>query len=673
MNRISTQSARGGHGSIRVAATAIGLLGCLALEAHANPQHPLDPLTPEEMESAVSVIRDSGRIDPEAAQFPFINLDNPDKDYVRGFSEGDALRRSAFVVVMEEGAVYEAVVDLQDEAVDEWSHKPDVEPSIMLGEWMMAQELVINHPDFQAALEKRGLESTEDIFCTPLSAGNFGDPEEEGLRLLKVPCFDTSQSVSNLYGHPIEGLYATVDLNNEEVISVEDSGPVAMSTDDHNYDEESVAEEHGLRDPLRPVVQHYPDGANYEIEGHFIEWQNWRFHYRLDQRVGTIISRVSYKDGDERRPILYEGHLSEIFVPYVDPDDAWAYRTYVDAGEYGAGLLASPLDRGRDCPAGASYLDATVMMEDGSPITLENVMCVFERNTGSPEWRHAEWVNETLESRPGVELVVRMATAIGNYDYFFDWVFTQSGEIRMDVGAAGIVITKGLDTEHMDDASAAEDTRYGTLVAPNLGAPYHDHFYSFRLDTEVDGGANTFIRMPYEVRELPDDRVRRSVWHPVQEIPETDTEARYQLSYRNPAMYLMVNENEETALGHNPGYMLLPRKNVSKLLLDDDPPQMRAGFTDHHIWVTPFDDDERYAAGNYPNQHPGGDGLPAWTEDERSIRNRDVVLWYTMGMRHVTRTEDWPIMPMHWQSFSLRPMNFFDRNPSLDLRRDFRD
>ncbi len=37
----------------------------------------------------------------------------------------------------------------------------------------------------------------------------------------------------------------------------------------------------------------------------------------------------------------------------------------------------------------------------------------------------------------------------------------------------------------------------------------------------------------------------------------------------------------------------------------------RAGFLDHQLWVTPYRPDERYPAGDYPNQHAGGDGLPA--------------------------------------------------------------
>ena len=63
------------------------------------------------------------------------------------------------------------------------------------------------------------------------------------------------------------------------------------------------------------------------------------------------------------------------------------------------------------------------------------------------------------------------------------------------------------------------------------------------------------------------------------------------------------------------------------------------------------------------------DGLRAWTKANRGLENQDLVVWYTMGMHHVARAEDWPVMPMVFYAFELRPFDFFDRNPALDLPR----
>ena len=93
----------------------------------------------------------------------------------------------------------------------------------------------------------------------------------------------------------------------------------------------------------------------------------------------------------------------------------------------------------------------------------------------------------------------------------------------------------------------------------------------------------------------------------------------------------------------------------------------RAGFITRHVWATPYRPDERYPAGEYPNQHAGGDGLTRWTQDDRALDGEDVVLWYVFGAHHAPRLEDWPVMPVASCGFTLRPVGFFDRNPALDV------
>jgi primary-amine oxidase len=99
----------------------------------------------------------------------------------------------------------------------------------------------------------------------------------------------------------------------------------------------------------------------------------------------------------------------------------------------------------------------------------------------------------------------------------------------------------------------------------------------------------------------------------------------------------------------------------------DSQVRARARFLDHHVWVTPYRPDERYPAGEYPNQSPGGDGLERWTAADRGLVDEDVVLWYVFGSHHFPRLEDWPVMPVVRCGFQLRPVGFFDRNPALDV------
>ena len=86
--------------------------------------------------------------------------------------------------------------------------------------------------------------------------------------------------------------------------------------------------------------------------------------------------------------------------------------------------------------------------------------------------------------------------------------------------------------------------------------------------------------------------------------------------------------------------------------------------------VTPHAPEEMNAAGFYINQGKGGDGLPKWTSGNRAIENQDVVLWYSMGVTHIPRPEDWPVMPVHKAGFKLIPNGFFTRNPAMDVPKE---
>ena len=224
---------------------------------------------------------------------------------------------------------------------------------------------------------------------------------------MKVPCNDLRGSKTNIMGKPIGGVFAIVDLNAREVVDVIDTGEIPIPDDSANYDRDSLGE---LKEPLKPVQQSSPRGNNFTVDGHVVRWQNWSFHFRMDKRAGLVISLAGYEDDGTTRPVMYQGYLSEIFVPYMDPAVDMYWRTFMDVGEYGLGLLATSLTKQSDCAANAVYFPAVLqMLGDGKPVTLDDAICLFERNDGNPSWRHAEWINETHESRPKVDLVLRMA------------------------------------------------------------------------------------------------------------------------------------------------------------------------------------------------------------------------------------------------------------------------
>ena len=194
-----------------------------------------------------------------------------------------------------------------------------------------------------------------------------------------------------------------------------------------------------------------------------------------------MLSLVRFDDKAGPRDVAYQISASEMFVPYMDASPTWSFRAYMDIGEYGFGMLSTPLRPGLDCPATALFLDATIADNKGAPLGMRGVVCIFERPMGEPLWRHDEVVNNTFEARTATELVVRSAPVVGNYDYLVDYVFGKAGDIDVRMGAYGIVDNKRVGAAgKLDDPTAAADTASGTLVAPHLLAVNHGDHQSWR-------------------------------------------------------------------------------------------------------------------------------------------------------------------------------------------------
>ena len=625
--------------------------------------HPMDALTAPELIAAVSALK-AGHFTNEESRYCMLTLHEPTKSTVRAWKSGDPVRREAFAVVKNGPDTFEALVDLSDASVRSWKKVKNAQPGVLIDEWTKAQQIVQADPGWQAALRKRGITDFKDIVCIPLTVGYYGIAEEEGRRLLKVPCFD-SRGTRNFWARPVEGVTAMVDLGLGKVVKLIDTGVVPIPSTPVDFDEKSVGP---LRAPLQ-AVSAPTGGRNFRLEGQEVSWQKWHFHFRVDKRVGPVVTLVRYEDKGAARSILYEGSVSEFFVPYMDPDLGWYFRTYMDAGEYGVGTFAASLEPGLDCPANAAFFDATFADDQGVPYTVKRAVCLFERDSGDIAWRHYESVNGQSESRKRTDLVLRLISAIGNYDYIFDWVFRQDGTIQVAVGASGIEQVKAVASRTVADDKDGRDTAYGHMVAEHTVAVNHDHFFCYRLDLDVDGPDNCFVVDHFRTARPGAASPRKSVWKVEMEEPKTERAARRQIDLAHPEMWLAVNCQQTGPVGYRSGYTLHPDANAVSLLSEDDTAQKRGGFTDYHLWVTPYNDAERYAGGLYPNQSQGGDGLPAWTSADRSILNTDIVFWYSLGFHHMVRAEDWPVLATEWHSFELKPFDFFDRNPALDLRK----
>jgi primary-amine oxidase len=291
--------------------------------------HPLDGLSAEEMTETVSILKAEGKTTDDAC-FPLIELKEPDKPAVLAWRPAQPAPRLVTVNVKEAAGTFKGEVDLAARKVVSWAPAAG-ETMILLEEFLGAMDVALANPEMQEALSKRGL-TKEQVFCIPLTAGAFGEPEEHGRRLMKVPCL-VSPSGSNFYAKPIEGLFAVIDLNKKEVVRVVDTGVRPVSVDAWGYtDEENAAREGSLRPVANPAGLAQPKGPDYTIDGGQVTWDMWRFRLRVDKRPGVVLSQIEARDGDQWRSVLYQAHLSEVFVPYMDPDQGWYWRTYAGTG-----------------------------------------------------------------------------------------------------------------------------------------------------------------------------------------------------------------------------------------------------------------------------------------------------------------------------------------------------
>lgn len=630
-----------------------------------SPGHPLDPLTAPEYWAAYDAIRASGRTD-DKTRFATVRLKPPPKAEVLAWKPGQAFRREAFATLVQAGKTIEAVVDVAGMRVVSWREVPGAHAGPTDAESEAMAALVKEDPEFVAALRKRGITDLATLDCWGISPGYFGRPEERDRRLQQVFCYDR-HGVFNSGSRPIEGLSALVDASEAKVLRIIDTGAVAIPKGPVDYDPASVGR---TREVPAPLSLEQPLGPSFRVDGQQVSWQNWRFHFRIEARRGVVISEVRYQDGEQLRPILYEGGLSELFVPYMDPALGWYNLTYLDLGDYGSGGLPRPLQARAECPDNAIYFDSLVANDRGMPQQVSRSACLFERLGGEVAWTHRE--RGITEARARRDLVLRWAATIGNYDYVFDWLFRQDGSLEGVVGATGIVVVKAVrGRSAADQAGRPADQRddaYGRFVAENSVAVNHDHFFCFRLDLDVDGPQNSFVVDRLQTRRLPEDNPRRSVWVVESRTAARESQARLSL-HDSEGYWRVLNPSRLGPLGYPTSYQIRPGHSASSLLLPEDYPQRRAGFTGHALWMTPQRDEEVYAAGEYTPQSRGDDGLPAWTSADRPIENTDIVAWYTLGMHHVVRAEDWPVMPTIWHSFEIRPFDFFARNPALDLPR----
>ena len=629
---------------MKVASAALLFLGSTCYAA----PHPLTPLSAAEIRASTAIFRGSGKL-PADARFAFLTLDEPPKDIVLRNAEAP---RRAFAIVYDPAAnkTYEAIADLTANRLASWKEIPGAQPPLGSADSGLADRAARSDPRWDKAMRARGIGDSDEVYTVVWPAGYFSLPGDDQGRIARVTPY-YARGAENYYAHPVEGVAVHVNLTTGKVIDfldIDRHAPVSR---------ENAELSAGAMVPLRPLPAPLsitqPNGPAFEIHDGEIRWQKWRFRYALNPREGLVLYTVGFEDGGRVRPVMYRGGLSEMAVPYGDPSGAWFFRNSFDAGELGLGILAGTLKAGVDCPQNCTLFDAVVADESGRPRTIPRAVALYERD-GGIAWKHGQ------QARRARDLVLSFVSEAGNYDYGFDWIFHQDGALEMRVALTGVMSAKGV-------ANGAHEP-YSHMVGKNLAAVHHQHFFSFRLDMDVDGAENRVMELNSASAPAGSRNPYGGAFTMEMTPLTTEKQAQRNLNLASSRKWIVESSAAKNALGQPTGYALLPGENSVPFLLPSSWVRKRAGFLNAHVWVTPYNAAEMHAAGDYPYQSKGGDGLPKWTAADRPLANRDVVLWYTMGITHNPRPEEWPVMPVHYAGFRLVPWGFFERNPVMDLR-----
>jgi primary-amine oxidase len=660
-----------------------------------NPlAHPLDPLGADEFRRVVEVLgRDprtpagDGTADPVEAgvgveseagfrvgagwRYASIELVEPTKAEVAAFRPGDEIRRTAAAVVWNraDGAAYRAVVSLSDGVLVAWEPLPGIQPNVTVDEWHECDEFVRATPELIEALARRGITDLSLVLVDVWAYGAALVPQRyAGLRIGWGDVWVRSTPDGNPYANPVGGLHPIVDLNRMELLELEDDRRPPDGPEDPAVMGEYLPALTGL--PPRQLAAleiRQPQGVSFTLEGNRLSWQNWTLRIGFNYREGLVLHTVGYQDpaapgGPRLRTVAHRLSFAEMVVPYRDPTPDHYRRTAFDIGEWGLGFMTTSLTLGCDCLGEIRYLDAVLHDSHGTPRRIENAICIHEEDN-AVLWKHVD-AGHSAEVRRMRRLVVSFHVTVANYEYLVYWRFYQDGSIESEVRATGIMVTTRI-------AAGDPSPPYGTLVDQRTYAPFHQHFIVARLDLDVDGTANTVYeshteplpidpRNPHGLALTARNTALRSE---IQGIQDHD--------WASQRSWKVVNEGVLNGIGTPVGYKLVPGASIPPMFDPASPVLARAGAIAHSVWVTPFSARERWPCGEFPAQGPvsgpGGAGLPEWTAADRSIENVDVVLWYVFGIHHVTRPEDWPVMPVDTVSFWLKPFGFFARNPSLDV------
>ncbi|KAG6852799.1 hypothetical protein C0991_009102 [Blastosporella zonata] len=648
-------------------------------------KHPLDPLTPDEIAAASLAIRHyiTEKTDVKAIKFITLYLLPPPKKVVLahlGISTSPGAKPDVPTPIIRQaeadfldvlnGCSYNAILSYRDSkwSIDTLEKLPqELHSQISVEELIDAEKVVRNSPLVQKLAADVGV-APHQIFCDGWSIG-YDERFPQQRRVQQALTFARFSEHDNLYAHPLDFI-PVLDTNTEEVIHVDfpptykstPNGPVLSASStappectaadvslkasgreripppltNHNFLPDLMAEDDKhfkLRDDLKPLHVVQPEGVSFKINGHELEWQNWKMHIAFTQREGIALSTITYNDHGEVRPIIYRLSLAEMVVPYGAPEYPHPRKFAFDSGEYGMGTMANELSLGCDCLGQIHYLPGAFVGHNGKAMVIKNVICIHEEDAGVL-WKHTDFRpngrSHTVRRR---RLVVSMVCTLANYEYIWNYHFYQDGSIEFEIRLTGIL--------NVYVAGKDEPSPYGTVVAPGINAQNHQHLFSVRIDPMIDGLQNSIVES--DIIPLPDAPTGSAANFAGNAFIAKDTvlttEAGRPYEYEKERRWKIVNTaRQHHASGKNVGYSIGMKGGATPMMARPDSwAAKRAAFVTNALWVLRDVEGAKggrmWPAGKYVPQTrtEPEDSVGTWVKGEQNVDNEDIVVYVTVG------------------------------------------
>ncbi|EER26360.1 hypothetical protein D8B26_003276 [Coccidioides posadasii str. Silveira] len=641
--------------------------------------HPFDPLSPDEITLVVQAVKKAYA--GKNVIFRVVTLAEPPKAEMVPFLEAEHASkpvappsRTAMVqFYLDDSSDFREIrVDLSSREVTEelklTGKHSYIDPALM----DECEEACLKDPEVQKAIAALDLPQGAVVCVEPWTYGTDG-MHDMSKRILMCYFYMrlNNHGDANYYAYPLDICVEMTD--NLKVIgiltlpSAESDRMKPASEGIKPFDRRKLHESSEYHPDLaknrrmttKPFHIVQPEGPSFKTDGNLITWEKWRMRVGFNYREGLTLHDITY-DG---RRVFYRLSLSEMFVPYGDSRAPYPRKAAFDLGSNGAGVNANNLKLGCDCLGSIKYFDGYLHTTAGNPLVLKNVICCHEVDDGIL-WKHSNYrTGNAVVTRSRI-LVLQTVITVGNYEYIFAFQFTQDAAINYEVRATGILSTVPIDI--------GDSVPYGISVAPGVLAPYHQHLFCLRIDPAIDGHANSLLVEDSVPMPIDDPKVHNPFeigYTTTKNIVQTETPLDTDIT--KGRVFKIINENiTNSVTGTAIGYKLVPHYSQMLLAHPSSIHARRSEFCSHPIWVTKYNDKELYAAGDHTMQSLGGEGIGSWIKSRphpTSVRNEDIVVWHTFGTTHNPRVEDWPVMPCEKMLVSLKPVNFFDRSPALDV------